>query len=446
MTESWKEWEGQVVDGEFQLRQYLGGSQNSAVFLIDHGERELQRAAIKLIPEPSDYAELQLSRWSVAAKLSHPHLIRIFQTGRCQLGGMGLLYVVMEYGDENLSQILAQRPLTAAEAREMLEPVLDTLAYVHSQGFVHGHIKPANVMAVADQLKISSDGLCRMDESSGGLGMSDGPYDAPEMAAGKMSPAADVWSLGMALVEALTRRLPVWQRPGQGEPALPETLSAPFVELARHCLTWDPQRRWTIADIAAHMRQAPAGVQSRTSASSLSTAFAKWRYATLALGVAIAAVLVGPRLFNRQRTPSPVAQQPVVQREPERAPVTPEASKPTQTGDQAAAAPPSPAAGRVPGKVVHQVLPDVPRSARGTIQGRVRVGVRVHVDPSGSVAGAKLYSPGPSKYFAGLALKAARRWKFDPAQVDGSNVASDWILRFEFGKAGTKAFSVRAAP
>jgi TonB family protein len=89
-------------------------------------------------------------------------------------------------------------------------------------------------------------------------------------------------------------------------------------------------------------------------------------------------------------------------------------------------------------------LPDVPRKARETIQGKVRVNVRVRVDPSGRVSGAKLDSPGPSKYFSELALKAARRWKFDPAKVDGSNVASQWILRFEFGKAGTTVAASRA--
>ena len=246
MTGAWKQWEGQVVNGEFHLRQFLGGGENCAVFLTEHGERETQRAAIKLIAVPPEYAELQLSQWRRSAKLSHPHLIRLFQMGQCQLDDVGLLFVVMEYAEENLSQILPQRPLTPAEAREMLEPVLDTLAYLHGQGFVHGHVKPANIMAVEDQLKISSDGLCPMDESRVGLGQP-GVYDAPEMAGGEPSPAADVWSLGMTMVEGLTQRVPVWERSEQGEPVLPETLPAPFLELVRHCLRRDPQRRWTVA-------------------------------------------------------------------------------------------------------------------------------------------------------------------------------------------------------
>jgi TonB family protein len=157
----------------------------------------------------------------------------------------------------------------------------------------------------------------------------------------------------------------------------------------------------------------------------------------VALGLVLAAVLVGPRLFNRQRTPSTVVKQPGVQLEPPRKPVTPEAGESTQrAGDtkkgsshavpghtpvQSVAGPLTPTVGPVPGKVVHQVLPDVPRKARDTIRGKVRVGVRVRVDPSGNVVGAKLDSPGPSRYFAQLALRAARRWKFRPAKVDDRN-------------------------
>jgi TonB family protein len=464
MIEAWKQWEGQVVNGEFYLRQYLGGSKNSAVFLTEQGEREPQKAAIKLLAAPPEESELQLFGWELAAKLSHPHLIRLFQMGRCQLGNVEMLYVVMEYAEENLSQLLLHQPLTPQDARDMLEPVLDALAYVHGKGFVHAHIKPTNIMGVEDRLKISTDGIFRMGESRGGL-EKPSVYDAPEMAGGWISAAADVWSLGMTLVEGLTQRLPVWKESEQGEPVLPETLPAPFLEVAHHCLRRDLQRRWTVADIAAHMRRNSAALQGGT-ASSPQAAFAKWRYLAplVAIGLVLAAMLVVPRLFNRhreaQRAPSRVVEKPGGQQEPARKPVTPKAGKSAQRADdkkqgsphaapghapvQSEAGPLIPNVGLVPGKVIHQVLPDVPRQARDTIRGKVRVGVRVHVDLSGNVAGAKLDSPGPSRYFAQLALKAARRWKFGPAKVTDRNVPSEWILRFEFGKDGTTVLPVRA--
>jgi TonB family protein len=442
MTEAWKQWEGQAVNGEFQLRQYLGGSDRSAVFLTEYGEQEPQRAAIKLIPADPENAQLQLSRWGLAAKLSHPHLIRLFQMGRCQLGNVGLLFVVMEYAEENLSQILPHRPLTPVEAQDMLPPVLDVLAYVHGKGFVHGHMKPANIMAVDDQLKISSDGLCGVGESSGGLGKPS-VYDPPETTCGRISPAADTWSLGMTVVEVLTQRLPVWEQPKQAEPALPETLPAPFFEIARHCLCRDPQHRWTVADITARLQTTPP-VPNKQVTTRPPKRLAKWRYVVLsaAAGLALAAMLVAPRLLKRHqahRAPSSAFEHSRVQQEPVPGPGTPETGQPD-------AAAKTPTGGLVRGAVVHQVLPDVPQRARDTIRGTVRVGVRVAVDPSGDVVGASFDSPGPSKYFADLALQAARRWKFDPAKVDGRNASSEWTLRFEFGRTATEVFPVQAAP
>lgn len=466
MTEAWKQWEGQVVNGEFHLRHFLGGGEHSAVFLTERGVREVQKAAIKLIPAPPGYAELQLSRWELAAKLSHPHLIRLFQMGHCNLGNKGLLYVVMEYAEESLSEILPHRPLTPAEAREMLAPALHALAYVHGQGFVHGHLKPANVMAVDDQLKISSDGLCPIGESGGRLGKP-GAYDAPETAEGGISKAGDVWSLGITLVEALTQRLPVWQELEEVEPLLPETLPAPFLDIARHCLRRDPQRRWTVADIATRLQQ-PSPVPQQQTVPRPQEAFARRRYIvpTVAVAVAVAAMLGGLRLLHRrqetQRPPSIPLEQQSVQPKPATVPVTPETGQSTQrtstkeqgssgavpspTSPQSKTVKKTPTGGLVQGQVFDEVLPDVPQKARDTIQGTVRVSVRVRVDPSGNVVGVTLDSPGPSKYFAGLALQAARRWSFWPAKVNGRNVPSEWILRFEFERTATKVHPVQAAP
>src|SRR5712692_4778285 len=337
MPEAWKQWEGQVVNGEFPLRQYLGGSEHGAVFLTEHG-KQLQKAAIKLIPADPATTELPPSRGKLAAELSHPRLIRLFQMGRCQLDGTELLYAVMEYAEEDLSQILPRRSLTPAEARDMLEPVLDALVYLHGQGFVHGHMKPANVMAIGDQLKISSDGLCRTGEPSGGL-RKQSVYDPPEAASGEISPAGDVWSLGMTLVEALTQRLPTWERAGQGEPLLPGTIPAPFLDIARHCLRRDPQLRWTVADIQARLQQ-PVPVPQKQTTARPREASAKRRYlAPMAAGaLVLAAMLAGLRLLNRrtetQRAPSVASQkspvQPKIQPKLEKRPATPETGQSTQ--------------------------------------------------------------------------------------------------------------------
>jgi TonB family protein len=91
-------------------------------------------------------------------------------------------------------------------------------------------------------------------------------------------------------------------------------------------------------------------------------------------------------------------------------------------------------------------LPDVSEKARNSIQGKVRVTVRVHVEPGGNVSQAELDSPGPSKYFADLALQAVRRWEFTAPEANGHSVPSDWLIRFEFSQSGTQAFSRQTAP
>ena len=76
--DTWKAWEGRVVEGKYPLRQWLGGSGHSAVFLTEFAERPSQRVAIKLIRVDEGNGEPQLSQLQVTKKLSHPHLIRTF--------------------------------------------------------------------------------------------------------------------------------------------------------------------------------------------------------------------------------------------------------------------------------------------------------------------------------------------------------------------------------
>ena len=465
MAEAWKAWEGQVVGAKFGLRLYLSGSEHSAVFLTEHGDRGSQKAAIKLIATGPRNAQAQLSRWRQAAKLSHPHLIRLFETGYCWLCNTELLYVVTEYAEENLSQVLPHRPLTPEEAGAMLKPVLEALAYVHGKGFVHGHIKPANIMAVDDQVKISCDGVCPMGESGGGM-WKPSVYDSPESVGGGISAAGDIWSLGMTLVEALTQGVPVWNRAGQRESALPETVPEPFLDIARHCLQREPQRRWTVTEIAVRLRPAsPASPKHMTAKRAIAVAKRLYIVPTAAVGLGLVATLAGPRLLNRraeaQRAASSASNRPGLEPKPEKKSVSPETEQFRQRisyekGSRGAvpvalSLPSGPEARAsngdlVRGEVFREALPRVPQKARDTIRGTVVVSVRVAVDPAGAVVGATLDSPGPSRYFANLALQAARGWEFEPPNVDGRDISSEWILRFDFQNTATKVIATHAVP
>jgi TonB family protein len=588
MSESWKQWEGQVVDARFLLRQYLGGSEHSAVFLTERGTPP-QKAAIKFIQVDEPDAELQLFRWKHANKLSHPHLLCTFESGRCRLSNFELLYVVMEYAEENLSQFLPQRPLTPAEARDVLAPTLQGLAFLHGEGLVHGHVRPSNILAIDDQLKLSSDGVFSIDEHAeqGHLPAAEprqsifpaglrhaSPYDPPEIAKGIISPAGDVWSLGITLVEALTQQLPAVGTGTQG-PIVPDTLPAIFLDITRHCLHRDPQRRWTVVEIAARLnpgsvapsasaakptsapspaqlapaalpgilsnvpsqmpapaslahaksqpaRPAPVAknqpvpaptvalrgtaarprydlVQPQLKRPPLLPPLPKLNYLSLSVVAALilTAIFLGPRLLHHrpsvQQTtnveqesspaikPIPAVTHTKNNSKPAQKPAPPTVHSPSPSSPHPSQATPSlektsdkhlpsavaaaPAtltsvsdaphvqavakasAGAVTqGEVLEQIMPDVSPKARATIRGTVHVAVKLHVDTTGNVASAELFTPGPSRYFADQALQAAHRWDFAPAKVDGHAVPSEWVVRFEFTPFNTKAHPSQSTP
>ena len=475
MADVWKKWEGQTVNGEFRLAAYLGGSENGAVFQADSGDREPRAVAIRLAFQDSPNAEILLQWWQFASTLSHPNLIRIFQTGRCQIGDAKLIYVAMEFAEEDLSHVVPYRPLTKEEAIVTLTPALDALAYLNAKGVVHGRIKPGNIMAIGDDLKLSSDGLHRAGEPVA----VPGAYDPPE---GTRSAAGDVWSLGITLVEILTQRVPAWDRNGLGDPNVPETLPPPLLEIARHCLRRDPARRWTVAYIAnrlnPHVAPPPMTVASAERPVQLPPQFEvapkRSRYWISAVILLLALLgYVGLKSLNRSTrgaarsseaigtapattpatTPSTVAPEP--QQPGSAAPSEKETATPSGTESSGAASQtpvsPTPSPTQAPkaarieagsNAVIQRVLPSAPQKALNTIRGTVRVGVKVSVDPSGDVTDATIDSPGPSSYFANLALQAARQWKFAATR----DISSDWTVRFEFSPDGTKAFATQSSP
>ncbi len=93
-----------------------------------------------------------------------------------------------------------------------------------------------------------------------------------------------------------------------------------------------------------------------------------------------------------------------------------------------------------------QVLPDVSDKARGTIHGRVRVSVRIHVNAAGTVDTAELDTPSSSKYFAEQSIKAAKKWQFNAPEISGRSVASDWLLHFEITSMATNVTSRQVSP
>jgi len=480
---------GRVIDGRFPLIQELGGTQWSSAYLTELDDGRAHKAAIKIFPFEFVDERATVARWDVARTLSHPHLMPLFHAGRCAVEGEDVLYVVTEYADETLSQILPERPLSPAETREMLGPVLGALSYLHNRCLTHGHLRPTNIMVIDDQVKLSPDFGWRARARS--------IYDAPEAGALYVAPAADIWSLGILLIEALTQHPPVWDRSQGGEPEIPPILPEPFFTICRECLRNDPARRCTLAGIKARLNSAPAAepavppvepVVHRPAKPSNKLRVRILAGAVLVLLLTVATFKFGWNLTPPSPAPAPVPQStatPTPAAEPVTATISapsavpappkvtapapsiapsPTASTapassvaPSPTASTAPAPPPQPASppapaaeplqsGVVKGSVTQQPLPAIPAKILGGVQGHVKVEIRLDVDPAGSVSQASIASPGPSQYFANQALHAAQTWKFIPAKVDGRAVPSTWLLQFLFGQSQSAVTPSEEAP
>ena len=451
-------WKGQIIDGKFPLLEWLGGSTHSAVFRTQLPGSSTQPAAIKLIRADRPDAAQQIACWRELVTLSHPNLLRVFHAGHCQMSGAPWLYVAVEYAEENVDQVLPVRPLSMTEVGELLPPVLDALAFLHSKNFVHARIKPSNICAVKNQVKLSIDSVHPAAHAFKPAFLT--AYDAPESEVGNLSPAADIWSLGMTLVAAFDQRPLTWSRANTLDPVVPKSVPAPYGQVARECLRMNPTERCSMTRIRDLMRQqAPQPAVIAPEKPKRKTSFVPV-LVVLALVVIFIVAKFRHTSESQPAPPAPVAgseQQTTEQRPvaPAAAPSVSDQKPPAYASKSNAIAkrpvksvarPPVPVVETSPSAqgIAKQVLPQVPFSARQTIHGKVRVKVQVTVSPNGDVSSANLVVPGPSRYFARLALESSQQWKFQPAGVDGPPAPAHWLLEYRFGRSSTEVTPVPA--
>jgi serine/threonine protein kinase len=239
-----EELEGRTIDGKFALLEKLGASEGGSVFLtLRLGG---QRALIKLVRAEGADAEACLARWEAAKALAHPHIIRVFEFGSADIDTAQIVYVVTETADDVLSDIIRERALDPLETRDTFGPILDALSYLHATGIIHGHVKPSNSFRIGDTAKLSSDNFL-VAPGVPRVAPRRSPYDAPELQSGRVTPAADVWSIGMMLCEAMTQQLP--HLVADGGLVVPDTLPKSFASIAQECLRFDPEERCTVSEI-----------------------------------------------------------------------------------------------------------------------------------------------------------------------------------------------------
>ena len=245
MTRNWIQLEGVSLAGRHWLKQCLTSTPDDAWYLTRFDTT--RDAAVRVLAADAPFAEEQLAVWREALAFDHPHLARMLDAGRAEAEGDDVVYAVCEYPDDVLSSVVQERPLSSDEALEVLHALRSALGFLHENGFAHGAVEPSHIMAFGDRIKLPSDTVRR----SGAQAVPAEPtlYDAPEVAAGgPVTPAADMWSLGVTLREVLAPE----QQNADGEaerPPLPE----PFASIVRNTVKLEARERWTVGDIENHL-------------------------------------------------------------------------------------------------------------------------------------------------------------------------------------------------
>jgi eukaryotic-like serine/threonine-protein kinase len=218
-----------ALAGRYAVERELGRGGMAMVYLA-HDLRHDRAVAVKVLAGDmvsASSTERFLHEVRVAARLTHPHVLSVHDSG----GADGLLYYVMPYVDgETLRTWLARDgPLPLADAVRLLREIADALAYAHGRGVMHRDLKPENVLlsgghaVVADfgiakaLATVTRDGHPRRALTSAGVTLGTPAYMAPEQVVGgaAMDHRADLYALGVIAYEVLAGAHPFGARSPQ---------------------------------------------------------------------------------------------------------------------------------------------------------------------------------------------------------------------------------------
>ena len=205
-----------IGGGHYSLREPLGSGGMAEVFLA-HDEILERDVALKILKEQyadnGGFVERFRREARSAASLNHPNIIVIYDWGR---SANGTYCMAMEYasGGTLKDRIRKDRPLPPQKAVEVATQIAQALGFAHERGVIHRDVKPHNVLlSEAGKAKVADFGIARAaaatTTSRSNLILGTASYMSPEQAkGGRVSPASDLYSLGIVLYEMLTGVLP----------------------------------------------------------------------------------------------------------------------------------------------------------------------------------------------------------------------------------------------
>ena len=205
----------ELAGGRYRTEEVLGRGGMASVYLARDGELD-RPVAVKVLAEhladTPGFRERFLREAKLAAQLSHPNIVQVFDVGEED----GRPFIVMECVEgSTLAEELKQRgPLAPAEVVDLALQICGGLEHAHAAGLVHRDIKPQNLLLRPDgTVKIADFGIARAAETTrltqAGSVVGTAAYLSPEQALGEeVTAAADIYSLGCVLYELLTGRTP----------------------------------------------------------------------------------------------------------------------------------------------------------------------------------------------------------------------------------------------
>ena len=205
-----------VLADRYQVEREVGRGGMATVYLaqdLRHG----RPVALKVL-HPQLAVSLGPDRFlreiQIAARLQHPHIVPLYDSGRAG----DLLYYVMPYveGVSLRQRLERERPLPVEEAVHIARGVAAALDYAHRQQVVHRDIKPENVMLHEGEPLVTDFGIAKAVTAAAenltqtGTAVGTPPYMSPEQAAGEaeLDGRSDIYSLGAVLYEMLTGTAP----------------------------------------------------------------------------------------------------------------------------------------------------------------------------------------------------------------------------------------------
>lgn len=212
------EWlSGAIIEGHYQVGSLIGrGGMSEVYYALDlwsNNPVALKILSPSLAQDAANRQKFHREERSMR-QVGGGHTVGVISSGTEYVAGQMVMYIVLEYVHGcTLSQLLrTRRALSLGEALEVLLPVVDALSEVHANRYLHGDIKPGNILLDANgQVKLTDFGLSRRDDQvDSGAPMGTPAYVAPEVLDPqvKVGAQADIFALGVMMYRMLAGRLP----------------------------------------------------------------------------------------------------------------------------------------------------------------------------------------------------------------------------------------------